>query len=239
VTEKPKKTTFQEQKSERPTISLPQRATDDIPRGIESPSPSTVERKSLIPRYETDFQPRATKKLSSPVYINDYQKLLKKMGLARFHASFSTPFLVGIGTVGILNSGIAVREDLTSEVFLQNINEEPASNPSLGGRVWKLAPAEDRKDQRALTLGRSMVNDVVIPEFAISRKHCEFRFDDEQKRLLVRDLASHNGTIVGKKRLEGDEQIPLKNMDTLILGRFTFQIFSPTGMIKVLYEWGV
>ena len=159
------------------------------------------------------------------------------MGLPRFQASFSTPFLVGIGTVGVLDSGVAFRQDVTSEVYLHSINEEPTSNPSLGGRVWKLAPAEDRRNSLSFTLGRSMVNDVVIPEFAISRKHCEFRF--ENKRLFVTDLSSRNGTIVGQKKLEAGESVSLKNMDILILGRFTFQIFSPAGMIKALYEWSV
>ncbi|MEE2903335.1 MAG: FHA domain-containing protein [Myxococcota bacterium] len=233
------KPTFRKKRSERPTINLPQQATDDIPLNFENPSNSAIERKSLIPRYDTNFQPRTHKKSNSPVYINDYQKLLEKMGLARFQASFPTPFLVGIGTVGILESGVAFQKDLTSEVFLQSMSEEPTSNPSLGGRVWKLTPAEDRQGKRSFTLGRSMVNDVVIPEFAISRKHCEFRFDNEHKRLLVKDLSSHNGTIVGKKRLDGDELVPLKNMDIVILGRFTFQVFSPAGMIKALHEWGL
>ena len=39
------------------------------------------------------------------------------MGLARFRF-FPTPFLVGIGTVGILDR-VAFQKDLTSEVFLQ------------------------------------------------------------------------------------------------------------------------
>lgn len=229
--------TFRKSGAERPTMALPPQVTDDLPRNIDGLGTAGIPRRSVVPRYDTDFQPRTGKESSSPVYFNDYQKLLAKMGLARFQASFSTPFLVGVGTVGILDSGVAFRQDLTSEVYLQSVNEEPTSNPSLGGRVWKLAPAEDRRNQLTFTLGRSMINDVVIPEFAISRKHCEFRF--ENKRLFVTDLSSRNGTIVGEKKLEPGESVSLRNMEVLILGRFTFQVFSPAGMIKALYDLGV
>ena len=155
--------------------------------------------------------------------------------MARFRAAFPFPFLAGIGTVGILNANHSNLADKTSEVYIGDLNEEPTSNPSLGGRVWLLRPAEDRRGANHFTLGRSMLNDVVIPEFAISRKHCSFSLTD--KKLYMKDMGSRNGTIVGSTLLDSDEEHQLQNLDILILGRFTFQIFTPGGMIQALYDW--
>jgi hypothetical protein len=221
--------------NERPTIALESQDTDDLKKFLAEDELVQPVRRNQVPRYSIDFRPRAGRAPSRPVYFSDYHQLLLKMGMARFRAAFPSPFLAGIGTVGVLSSGSATTKDNTTEVFLGDLKQEPENNPALGGRVWALAPAEDRRQSKNFTLGRSMVNDVVIPEFAISRKHCSFSVDG--RALIIEDLGSRNGTIISGHILAPGEQHSLKNLDMIILGRFTFQLFSPGGMTKALYEW--
>jgi pSer/pThr/pTyr-binding forkhead associated (FHA) protein len=57
-----------------------------------------------------------------------------------------------------------------------------------------------------LTMGRKTENEVLIPDNLSSKAHAELR--EEGGRWVLEDLASRNGTFLGKKRLEGGVTLP-------------------------------
>jgi adenylate cyclase len=61
------------------------------------------------------------------------------------------------------------------------------------------------------TLGRMLVNDIVLTDTAVSRKHAEIEHRPHDGLILVRDLGSANGTFVNLERLKsgGERQIGL------------------------------
>lgn len=70
---------------------------------------------------------------------------------------------------------------------------------------------------RPLTLGRSVLSDVSIPDVLISRRHCELKVVDG--KLVVHDLESTNGTIVNGEVVE---DCVLNEGDVLVLGQSEF-----------------
>jgi len=232
-------------KSERPTLALESEPTDDLKKLVaeaEAPPEPEAEarpRSNIVPAFDKaePQRPRTSRNPTQPVFTEDYYRLLSKMGMGRFRAAFPFPFLVGVGMVGRLDSSMKSAGSITKEVLLSDLNEEPSESESLARRVWQIKEADDRRGVGWLNLGRSSLNDVVIPEFAISRKHCRFTF--KERDLMVEDLGSQNGTIVNGARLVPEVTCQLKNLDVIILGRFSFQLFSPGGIIQALYDWGL
>jgi len=71
--------------------------------------------------------------------------------------------------------------------------------------------------QKELTIGRDAVNDICIDDFSVSRRHCMIVRDGEA--FLVRDLGSHNGTLVNGTAVE--ERV-LKHGDRISVGGSVF-----------------
>jgi pSer/pThr/pTyr-binding forkhead associated (FHA) protein len=60
---------------------------------------------------------------------------------------------------------------------------------------------------RALFVGRNPDNDLVLTEPTISGRHAVFHLDEAGLRLMLRDLASTNGTFIGDDRVSGPRQL--------------------------------
>ncbi len=69
---------------------------------------------------------------------------------------------------------------------------------------------------RALFVGRNPDNDLVLTDNTISGRHAMFHLGDAGRRLLVRDLASTNGTFVNDKRVSAP--VALAHGDRVRLG---------------------
>ncbi len=65
-------------------------------------------------------------------------------------------------------------------------------------------------------IGRGSENHIIVIEDPVSTKHCELR--QESGQFQVVDLGSKNGTHLNGMPLN-DEPLPLKNGDTILLGR--------------------
>ncbi|MGQ0736302.1 MAG: FHA domain-containing protein [Acidobacteriota bacterium] len=70
------------------------------------------------------------------------------------------------------------------------------------------------------TMGRAPRADFVVEAVLVSRVHCRFTLD-EQDRLLVEDLGSTNGTWVNDARVE---QTVLSEGDRVKVGRVEFVV---------------
>ncbi|MCI0511688.1 polysaccharide biosynthesis tyrosine autokinase [candidate division KSB1 bacterium] len=90
------------------------------------------------------------------------------------------------------------------------------------------------------SLGRGVLNDLVVMHDSVSRKHATFKVDDEQT--MLRDLESKNGTFVNGRRITS---IHLKNGDQVRFGEVTFtfeddkaQFIAPVPEEKFLQQYG-
>lgn len=106
---------------------------------------------------------------------------------------------------------------------LRNLHEQH----SIVGRVYFLDATRSRFGK--ITVGRGSANDIVIPDFPISKEHCYFRLEAGQS--LVVDLASTNGTFVNNKRIAAQEPTLLADGCRLVLGRFGFIFHSSVGAL--------
>ena len=142
----------------------------------------------------------------------------RKQGRAGYEKLYPEPFLVFLGLAGQLKdrvsaetTSVAVPTDAALEVN------------SLVGRVFFLA--RNGGPGVNVTVGRDAQSDVAIPEYSISKRHCEFVFD--AGLISVRDLGSTNGTEVRGRRLDEGQAQSLEGGETLMLGRFAFRFHTP------------
>jgi len=87
-------------------------------------------------------------------------------------------------------------------------------------------------EARQLAVGRSAGCDLVVDEPSVSKRHAIVRWDAEQGACFVKDLGSTNGTFVGEKELEREEERRLEDGDVVSFGDAQFMYF-PT---QSLYE---
>ena len=83
--------------------------------------------------------------------------------------------------------------------------------------------------------GRSLDSDVVIPDPAVSKRHCILIREGENLR--IQDLGSRNGTLINGTRIEGSASV--NSGDTIQLGNVNLTIKSSTGMSSSSHTvWG-
>ena len=90
-----------------------------------------------------------------------------------------------------------------------------------------------RPNRLPLTVGRHINNDLIINNGCVSRYHCVFEKDDAG-RVVIRDLGTRNGTVVGERVIQNDA-CPLEEEMFIHIGGAIFQAFrSPKDENEVL-----
>jgi hypothetical protein len=217
----------------RPTPGEPSpKATMPIDLADVSNATRAVGGNVIVPS-EEESRPGRPKSAFNPdkemLYLRHYVKLLNKMGIAHFQAYFSHSFVVGIGLLADLAGGNRAGARLTKAVELDCVETAADGTPGSAGRVWPLRPNPVHGTPHLVSIGRAQSNDVVIPEFAISQKHCQF--EQLSRQIVVSDIGSLNGTYINGCKLESESSMEIQNLDVLILGRFQFQFFSSSGFL--------
>jgi hypothetical protein len=92
-------------------------------------------------------------------------------------------------------------------------------------------PESANSDPSLFTVGREPGNDLVVPDFAISREHALLRI--RGSRVFVNDRGSSNGTFVNGNQV-GVEQVEIIEGDTLRFGRLTFVLLMPRSLYDLL-----
>jgi pSer/pThr/pTyr-binding forkhead associated (FHA) protein len=83
-------------------------------------------------------------------------------------------------------------------------------------------------DRYPFVMGRDRKSDCVLEFVFISRRHCQFIYQDNQ--VQIQDLESHNGTFLNGRRV--GQPVQVKDGDEVTLGPICFQIT----LIKPLCE---
>ena len=117
------------------------------------------------------------------------------------------------GTQDITSSRVRAAEDLSPEQMRLLAKAQ-------GFRVLTLVKCEDNDWPDRITLGRSRINDLVLPHATISKVHAYFTVLDDGRATLT-DAGSRNGTRLNDARLKPEHTATLEALDKLTFGSVT------------------
>ena len=121
---------------------------------------------------------------------------------------------------------IAKNENL--EDTISQMNDE-----NFNSSIFSLTKAPDsNKSPNVFSIGRVIPNDIVIPDFTISKLHASIRLIEE--KYFITDLNSTNGTLVAGKILQANEPQVLKSCDFITFGRLGFVFMPPEKLYELL-----
>lgn len=163
-------------------------------------------------------------------FVSDYRVILSKIGEAAFREKYFVPVLIGRGVLGEI-----VQRPFNRRTAVLHVDEltEAQSIDKLNERVWALQRQPDSRYPH-IAVGRDAENDVVIPEYSISGKHCIFAY--ELRTLAIEDIGSLNGTMVGDIRIAPSTRVRLTSGDMITLGRYQFSFFTAQGFLDYLRD---
>jgi hypothetical protein len=159
-------------------------------------------------------------------YANDYKEELQRLGPAGFQRVFFQPVLVTLGMAGEINP--AASSGGTSVV---NLNDGSFACTRLTGRVFPVVKPQNSM-RGPISVGRTSENDIAIPEYSVSKRHCIIARVESEYRLT--DMGSTNGTIVDGTTLLPQKPRRLKGGETIALGRLMLVFYFPEGFVRHL-----
>lgn len=86
---------------------------------------------------------------------------------------------------------------------------------------------------KRFAIGRDKENDIVMVDFALSRRHAQIVI--EQEGYVVKDLQSANGTRVNGKLVTAEGTL-LKDGDTISFARYNFQFLLPGALFDLMKD---
>ena len=138
------------------------------------------------------------------------------------------------GRISSQNGGGGGEEMNRTQIF-EPSNTNPGASPAseaLKHAIYPLIKGEySTTSSKAFIIGRVDGNDMIMPDFAISKKHATINMDSNS--FYLKDLGSTNGTFVNGTRLD---QKPLKihDQDVLSFARYEFTFLFPPSLYEML-----
>jgi hypothetical protein len=112
-----------------------------------------------------------------------------------------------------------------------NPGASPASE-ALRHAIYPLVKGEySTPSSRSFTVGRIDGNDMVMPDFAISKKHAVITIENDS--YYIKDLGSTNGTMLNGLRLD-KKSVKINDKDVLSFARYEFTFLFPASLYKIL-----
>ena len=105
-----------------------------------------------------------------------------------------------------------------------NLADSILERGRISGRVFPLLKSRD-SPKGPITIGRTSENDVVIPEYSVSRKHCFIALVGSTSRIT--DWGSANGTLVNEIDIGKLTPCALQGGEIITLGRLML-LFLPS-----------
>jgi hypothetical protein len=159
-------------------------------------------------------------------HVDDFVQELKRVGEVAFRKRHPAPVLIVTGRA--TRGKRAQTDEVTRVVSLEGSGKHRASL-ALVHRVFPLTKAASAP-AGPVTVGRTSENDVSIPEYSISKRHCAFEMKDGM--MTVADCGSTNGTLLNGARLDAGKAVPLCGGEQITMGRFTFVYETPAGFLE-------
>ena len=159
------------------------------------------------------------------LYVQDCYEELRQIGELGFGARYTNPVLVVQSFAGKLRDGAGSGGTLVSE------RPDIHQASQLIGRVFVVKKAP-HSPPGPISVGRTADNDIAIPEYSISKRHCVLRL--EMTGPTLTDVGSTNGTLLEGQPVPPKKPMPLRDGSQVTLGRFVFAFHSPGGFLKML-----
>ena len=157
--------------------------------------------------------------------LQDFVEPATSMTNEEFMRRFPGVYLVAMGTLSAEEVANDDCESVTREIqmpFSWSRRHSRQSNP-LRGQLFVI---DDDSQDSAVTLGRTGISELQVPDQTISAKHAQLRFTDD-RAVYIKDMSSKNGTSVNNQPIETNQERPLRDGDLLTFGRYSFQFFRP------------
>jgi hypothetical protein len=159
-------------------------------------------------------------------HVDDFVQELKRVGEVAFRKRHAAPVLIVTGRA--TRGTRADTDEVTRVTSLEGSGRRRASL-ALVHRVFPLEKAA-HAPSGPVVVGRTSENDVTIPEYSISKRHCAFEIRDGL--MTVADCGSTNGTTLNGAPLERGTTVPLCGGEQITMGRFTFVYETPAGFLE-------
>ena len=130
----------------------------------------------------------------------------------------------------------ANKEEMNRTVIFEVGDGEEASSPSetLKHAIYPLVKGEYATGPvNSFTIGRVDGNDMIMPDYAISKRHAII--DIEDGLYYIRDAGSTNGTKVNGERL-GKKRTRLHDKDVVGFARYEFTFLYPKSLYNMLQD---
>jgi hypothetical protein len=173
---------------------------------------------------------------SGRIPLTTLEKLVKACTKTKFELFMEQPALVGSSIQsGSLNlRERASKEEMNRTVIFEIDTGEETSSPSetLKHAIYPLIKGEYASGPvNSLTIGRVDGNDMIMPDYAISKQHAILEI--KRDSYSIRDCDSTNGTAVNGKRLD-KKPVLLKDGDIVGFARYEFTFFFPASLYDML-----
>ena len=198
---------------------------------------------ATAPEHKGPAEPagRLAKMLSASgrVSLASLRKMAQDNEVAVFEKLIQRPVLVGSAIkTGIIStqSGMASDELNSTQIFepTKSMGASLSASESLKHAVYPLVKGEYPATPRgSFYIGRINGNDMIMPDYAISKRHAII--DIEDGKYYLRDAGSTNGTKINGSRL-AKKRVMLKDKDVLGFARYEFTFLYPKSLYKMLRE---
>ncbi len=172
---------------------------------------------------------------SGRVGLPALQKVRLMSDLESFVAFVRLPVLIGSAILSGTPDTTAVADKNHTVVFdiMASSEEDASSSDSLKKAVYPLVRnALTLASKSTFSVGRVDTNDIVMPDFALSKRHAAIEMDNGTYRL--RDCNSTNGTALNGQRLDPKAPQVLKDGDLVSFARYEFSFLSPESLYDQL-----
>jgi pSer/pThr/pTyr-binding forkhead associated (FHA) protein len=160
-----------------------------------------------------------------PAYLADFEAEYRRLGPQSFVRAYPWPVLIVTGIGGVLQGNQSRSGTMIAA------NSDLLQATALAGRVFPVVKGRN-SSPGPVSIGRTSDNDVAIPEYTISTRHCIVALVDGEYRLT--DLGATNGTFVNDVLLAPRKPAHLRGGETVRMGRFTLLFHLPRGFGEFL-----
>ena len=126
-------------------------------------------------------------------------------------------------------------EEMNRTQIFEPSSTNPGASPAseaLKHAIYPLVKGEySTTSSKSFTIGRIDGNDMIMPDFAISKKHAVITVENDS--FYIKDLGSTNGTMVNGTRLD-KKSVKIHDQDVISFARYEFTFLLPLSIYKML-----
>jgi pSer/pThr/pTyr-binding forkhead associated (FHA) protein len=160
-------------------------------------------------------------------YLDEFIRELRREGDKTFRARYAAPVLIVTRAEGQMK-GV---KDTAETTVMADTSGWRIQQVSLLNRVFPITRGAFAKEG-PITLGRTDVNDIAIPDDSVSKRHLVF--EATPAGLSVTDCGSTNGTTVGGAELAANKPRALEGGEKIDTGNFSYQFHTADGFLEYL-----